>query len=74
LPAPLGPRNPTTSPRPTVKETFFTATSDPYERPTPRTSMSGARPGVDDGAGATELETGAADGELVVTRISDDWV
>ena len=39
LPAPLGPRKPSTSPRPTAKETSSTATIGPNRRLKPRASI-----------------------------------
>ena len=42
LPAPLGPRRPTTSPAPTVNDTSSTARAPPNSRTSPATSMTGA--------------------------------
>src|ERR1700676_4363259 len=42
LPAPFGPRNPTTSPRPTLKDTLSTAVKVPKRLVSPSISMSGA--------------------------------
>src|SRR4051812_9991857 len=66
LPAPFGPRNPTTSPRPTANETFFTATSEPYERPRPWTSIRGAmlRGTLDGGDDDTAVGGGSASGSF----------
>jgi hypothetical protein len=42
FPAPFGPRNPKTSPRPTSKSIPRTASFDPYDFRNPRTVIAGA--------------------------------